>query len=65
MRRVTCPDHGVVTEEVPWSEGKQTQTVEMRQFLANWARRLSWSETATCFGTSPGKVFRAVKWIVE
>jgi len=65
MRRVTCPEHGVVTEEVPWCEGKHTQTVEMRQFLANWARRLSWKETAECFGTSPGKVFRAVKWIVE
>ena len=65
MRRVTCPEHGVVTEEVPWCDGKHTQTVEMRQFLANWARRLSWSETAACFGTSPGKVFRSVKWIVE
>jgi transposase len=65
MRRVSCPAHGVVTEEVPWSEGKHTQTVEMRQCLANWARRLSWSETAECFGTSPGKVFRAVQWIVK
>ena len=22
MRRVSCPEHGVVTEEVPWCEGK-------------------------------------------
>ena len=65
MRRVTCPDHGVIVEGVPWCDGKHTQTVEMRQFLANWARRLSWKETAECFGTSIGKVFRAVKWIVE
>ena len=65
MRRVTCPEHGVVTEQVPWGDGKHTQTVEMRQFLANWARRLSWKETAECFGTTLGKVFRAVKWIVE
>jgi transposase len=65
MRRVTCPEHGVVTEKVPWGDGKNTQTVEHRQFLANWARRLSWKETAECFGTTPGKVFRAVKWIVE
>src|SRR5215469_250850 len=65
MRRITCPEHGIVTEKVPWGDGKNTQTVEHRQFLANWARRLSWKETAECFGTSIGKVFRAVKWIVE
>src|SRR5215469_6449890 len=65
MRRVTCPAHGVVTEHVPWGDGNCTQTVEMRQFLANWARRLSWSETARSFGTSIGKVFRSVKWIVD
>ena len=65
MRRVTCPEHGIIIEQVPWCDGKHTQTVEMRQFLANWARRLSWKETAECFGTSVGKVFRAVKWIVE
>ena len=64
MRRVTCPEHGVVVEGVPWGDGKCTQTVEQRQFLANWARRLSWSEVAECFGTTWNKVFRAVKWIV-
>jgi transposase len=46
-------------------DGKNTQTVELRQFLANWARRLSWKETANCFGTTIGKVHRAVKWIVD
>ena len=65
MRRVDCPEHGVVTEKVPWSDGKHTQTVEQRQFLANWARRLSWSEVAECFGTTFGKVYRAVRWIVD
>jgi transposase len=65
MRRITCPAHGVITEHVPWGDGKHSQTVEMRQFLANWARRLSWKETAECFGTTIGKVFRAVKWIVD
>ena len=65
MRRVTCQEHGVVTEKVPWGNGKNTQTVEHRQFLANWARRLSWKETAECFNTTPGKVHRAVEWIVD
>ena len=65
MRRVSCPEHGVIVEGVPWGDGKNTQTIEMRQFLANWARRLSWSETAECFRTTFGKVQRAVKWIVD
>ena len=65
MRRVTCPEHGVIAEKIPWGDGKHTQTVEYRQFLANWARRLSWKETAECFHTTVGKVFRAVKWIVD
>jgi transposase len=64
MRRVTCPEHGVVVEGVPWCDGKFMQTIEQRQFLSNWARSLSWSETATRFKTSFGKVFRAVQWIV-
>lgn len=64
-RRVSCPDHGIVTESVPWAEGKHTQTIEQRQFLANWARRLSYTEVANCFGTTYGKVFRSVEWIVE
>jgi transposase len=65
MRRVTCPEHGIIVESVPWGDGKYTQTIEQRQFLANWAKRLSWTEVAECFNTTFGKVFRAVKWIVE
>jgi transposase len=65
MRRVDCPEHGVVTEKVPWGDGKNTQTVEYRQFLANWAKSLSWKETAERFDTSVGKVQRSVKWIVD
>ena len=65
MRRVSCPERGVIVEAVPWGDGKCTQTIEQRQFLANWARRLSWSEVADCFHTTFGKVYRAVKWVVE
>jgi transposase len=65
MRRVSCPEHGVVIESVPWGDGKHTQTIEYRQFLAHWAKHLSWSEVADCFKTTFGKVFRAVKWVVD
>lgn len=64
MRRVNCPQCGVTVEEVPWGDGKCTLTKSYRWFLATWARRLSWKETAAVFGTTWDKVFRAVKHAV-
>jgi len=64
-RRVECPEHGVVIEHVPWSEGKRPVTLAMMGFLARWARRLSWRETARVFGTSWECVYRSVGWFVE
>jgi transposase len=34
-------------------------------FLARWARRLSWRETAQAFQTSWEAVYRSVEWFVE
>lgn len=65
MRRIECKEHGIKTERVPWSDGKSNMTKELMQFLANWARRLSYTEVANCFGVTYGKVFRSVEWIVE
>jgi hypothetical protein len=48
-RRVECAEHGVVVEQIPWSEGKRPVTRAMMGFLARWARRLSWRETAQVF----------------
>lgn len=64
-RRVECLEHGVVVEYMPWSEGKREMTVSMMQFLANWARRLSWKETARIFKVKWQSVRRAVEWIVD
>jgi transposase len=64
-RRVDCPEHGVVIEHVPWSEGKRPVTIAMMCFLSRWARRLSWRETARVFGTSWECVYRSVEWFVE
>ena len=65
MRRVNCRRCGVVAaEEVPWGEGKRTLTKAYMLFLARWARRLSWKETAECFRTSWDKVFDAVEHVV-
>ena len=65
MRRVDCHRCGaVVVEEVPWGDGKRTLTKAYMLFLARWARRLSWKETATTFHTSWDKVFDAVEYVV-
>jgi transposase len=63
-RRVNCPEHGVVVEQVPWSDGKRPVTIAMMGFLSRWARRLSWWETAQVFGTSWECVYRSVEWFV-
>ncbi len=65
MRRVDCPNCGVKVEKVPWADGKSHTTKAFGLFLARWARRLSWKETAECFHTSWDTVFRSVKAIVE
>jgi transposase len=64
-RRVECPEHGVVVEEIPWSEGKRPVTQTMMGFLARWTRRLSWKETAQIFQTSWENVYRSVEWFVQ
>lgn len=65
MRRVDCKQCGVKVEQVPWSEGKSHITKPFALFLARWARKLSWKETAESFCTTWDTVFRAVKQIVE
>ncbi|WP_252177221.1 ISL3 family transposase [Endozoicomonas sp. 4G] len=65
MRRVECKTCGVKVEQVPWAEGKKELTKVYMQFLANWARKLSWKEVASTFNTSWEKVFHAVEYMVE
>src|SRR3989454_5463529 len=64
-RRVECAEHGVVVEQIPWSDGKRPVTCAMMGFLARWARRLSWRETARAFQTSWEAVYRSVEWFVQ
>jgi transposase len=64
-RRVNCKTCGVVAELLPWAQGKHTLTTAYMQFLANWARKLSWLEVARSFRTSWRKVFHSVSWLVQ
>jgi transposase len=65
MRRVKCPIHGVRVEQIPWATGKSHTTTAFQIFLAQWARKLSWKETAESFGSCWDTVFRSVKMIVN
>jgi transposase len=65
MRRVDCPGCGVKVEEVPWGTGKHQLSKAYMVFLAHWARKLSWRETAQTFHTSWEKVYQAVGYVVE
>lgn len=65
MRRVRCPECGIVVEVVPWADGKRRITDSYAWFLSRWAKRLSWLEVAKVFRTSWDTVFRAVEFAVE
>ena len=65
MRRVDCRRcQAVVVEEVPWGNGKHQLTNAYMLFLARWARRLSWKETAEAFRASWDKVCDSVEHVV-
>lgn len=64
-RRVDCPTDGVRVEYMPWNQGKRPTACVMMQFLGNWARRLSWKETAEIFHVSWQTVRDSVQWMVD
>jgi transposase len=64
-RRVVCPATGAPTvEAMPWNRGKSPYAAAYMIFLARWARRLSWKETAAIFSASWDAVRRSVEWVV-
>lgn len=65
MRRVDCRRCGVTVEEVPWASGKSPATYHLAWFLADWAKVLSWKETAKRFHSSWTTVFRCVEFAVQ
>jgi len=64
-RRVNCRACGKVAEKLPWSDGKHHSTKAHMLFLARWARKLSWKETAEAFHTSWDRVHDAVEHVVN
>jgi transposase len=64
-RRSNCPTHGALVERIPWVNGKEQLKHAYKVFLARWAKRLFWKETADIFKTSWDSVLRAVTYVVE
>ncbi|NOG82279.1 MAG: ISL3 family transposase [Planctomycetes bacterium] len=64
-RRVSCPQHGVTVEHIPWAQGKSPICEPFRIFLAHWAKHLSWLEVARQFRVSWKNVFESVEHVVE
>ena len=50
---------------MPWSQGKRELTDTYQQFLAHWAKKLSWKDKAVSFRTSWEKVFHAAEYVVQ
>ena len=66
MRRLVIAERcGVTVEEVPWGTGKHTLCKVYMLYLAHWARKLSWKETAQSFHTSWEKVVQSVEYLVQ
>ncbi len=64
-RRLQCPRCGIHVEHLPWALGKRPLTKSFAWFLAHWAKRLSWQETARAFQTSWEAVYRSVEMAVD
>lgn len=66
-RRIDCRRCGVKVEWLPWSSpgSKSPMTTALVVFLATWARRLSWQQTAQVFAVSWEAVYRAVTAVVQ
>lgn len=65
LRRVSCPTHGVTVETVPWAKGKSPICHVFKNFLAHWAKYLSWKDVSLNFNVSLKNVFDSVKYVVE
>jgi len=64
-RRVSCVEHGVVIEWMPWALGKRPICKAFALFLASWSKTLCWSDVAKKFHVSWDIVYESVKYVVN
>ena len=67
MRRVDCRACGVRVRSGPLGDRCRTPTLTKAYmlFLAHWARKLSWQETALSFCSTWDKVCQSVEYVVQ
>lgn len=64
-RRVSCLEHGIKVEYMPWADGKSPICEPFKIFLAYWAKFLSWQGVAEHFQVTWQNVFESVEYVVE
>ena len=65
-RRVSCKKcKKVKVEELPWANKGSSITKPYKVYLAMWAKRMSWKETAEAFQSTWYHVYESVKSVVE
>ena len=65
-RRVSCKKcKKVKVEELPWANKGSSITKPYKVYLAMWAKRMSWKETAEAFQSTWHHVYESVKSVVE
>lgn len=65
MRRIDCVRCGPRVERVPFATGKSPISRSFSLYLADWAKSLSWQETARRFHVNWHQVFTSVSFVVE
>ena len=64
MRRLECPECGIVVESVPWGSGKSPLTLSYSWFLSEWSKLLSMQEVARQFKLTWHHVYTSVAMAV-
>ena len=64
-RRVSCKDHGVKIEEIPWGIGKRPIAKALAIMVSDWAKVLPWKEVGNRFRLSWDCIFESVKYVVK
>jgi transposase len=64
-RRISCPEHGIKVEQMPWNMGKSPISFPLITVLAFWSRLLPWDQVGKLFDVSWNTVRAAVEEAVE
>jgi transposase len=64
MRRLNCPQCGIIVETVPWCTGKSPLTKSYAWYLSQWAKLMSIQEVARQFHCSWHHVYSSVAMAV-